>query len=310
MNKMKQIIKTEKSTHELHSKVHEKGEEHNHYDNWKVSLTVEFDEKTAMGYLDMYTDGTFQLVGKQTPKAIFQIWSDGSCEDHARIINGFTNFEDIAVEKMLKEKTYQVNIQAELATAREAYQEIDEEILKRMLAAKEEECQEYRKKRQEKKDSEQKVKEEEMKAQQAIKDTETKKQDEARKTRRLSRLAWAKEHGSDQLRKGLEQGYSCIKIYEKEFGVWVLGDGYVWDRDDVVEEKDRSCPSLEALEIVEVLVRDERIGNRMADIKWLPDGLSALVPDDEWDEDTKKGCEAISVGIKGITGLWYKVVMA
>ncbi len=304
---MKQIIKTEKSTNELHSKVHEKGEEHNHYDNWKVSLTVEFEEKTAMGYLDMHNDGTFDLVGKQTPRAAFQIWSDGSCEDHARIINGFTNFEDIAVEKMLKEKTYQVNIQAELATAREAYQEIDGVTLKEMLAAKESECQEYRKNRQEKKDAEQKVKEEEMKAQQAIKDAEAKKQDEAKKARRLSRLAWAQDHGSDQLRKGLEQGYSCIKVYEEEYGKWVLGNGYVWDRDDVVEEKDRSCPSLEALEIVEVLVKDKRIGNRMADIKWLPEGLSALVADDDWD-DTKKGCEAISVAIPGITGTWYKVM--
>lgn len=147
------------------------------------------------------------------------------------------------------------------------------------------------------------------KAEQEIKDIETKKQDEAKKARRLSRLAWAQEHGSNQLRKGLEQGYSCIKVYEEEYGVWVLGNNYVWDRNDVVEEKDRSCPSLEALEIVEVLVKDERIGNRNADIKWLPDGLSALVADDDhWDEDTKKGCEAISVGIKGITGLWYKVM--
>lgn len=135
-------------------------------------------------------------------------------------------------------------------------------------------------------------------------------QQEDKKIRRLSRLAWAQEHGSDQLRKGLAQGYSCIKVYEKEYGVWVLGDEYVWDRDDVVEEKDISCPSLEALKIVEVLVKDERIGEGMADIKWLPYGLSALVADDDWDEDTKKGCESISVKIPGITGMWYKVIIA
>ena len=139
------------------------------------------------------------------------------------------------------------------------------------------------------------------------KDAEASRLSAEKETRRLTRLAWAQKHGSDQLRKGLEQGYSCIKLYEEEFSRLALGEGYVWDRDNAVEEKTRSCPSLEALKIVEELIKDERIGQGNADIQWLPDGLSALVKDEDWDEDTK-GCEAISVKIKGITGLWYKVM--
>jgi hypothetical protein len=154
----------------------------------------------------------------------------------------------------------------------------------------------------------QKEKDDVAKAERLKTDAEALRQSAEKETRRLARLAWAQEHGSARLRKGLEQGYSCIKQYEEEFSRFVLGEDYVWDRDNVVEEKTRSCPSLKALEIVEILIKDKRIGQGNADVQWLPDGLSALVKDEDWDEDTKQGCEAISVNIKGITGLWYKVM--
>ena len=139
-----------------------------------------------------------------------------------------------------------------------------------------------------------------------IKEAADKKLSDERKAVHEKRVAWAAEHGSERLKKGLDQGYRCIKLYEREFGEHILGSDYTWDREDVVTEKDHACPSMEALNICEALEENDKV---VADIKWLPKGLDELNTSDERQyEEQSSGCEAVSVKVIGITGTWYKVM--
>jgi len=90
--------------------------------------------------------------------------------------------------------------------------------------------------------------------------------------------AWIDEHGSERLQKGYAMGYNCQKIYEIERAQSILGSDYIRIQAD--NEKDRSCPSLEALQEVERLKSIEK----KAAIVWLPHGIN--------DED-ETGCEAV-----------------
>lgn len=302
----------------MHSIVHEKNEEHTHVigESRYIYLDVEFDEEVAKGFMPLHGDHEYRLeayipvVVNGKPVAAFETYSDGSISDstHAYIEKQTWDFRKIAVEKMKKENSFKVNITEEIQKARTDRDAVSDEDLNFALSEKSIECSNFKEAYRIRKEKEVAEKAERDVTEAKLKAEKDEKDAELREKRRLKRLEWAQEHGSDQLRKGLEQGYSCLKQYEKEYGIWVLGDDYVWDRDGAVEEKIRSCPSLEALEIVEELVKDERIGQGNADIQWLPDGARALVKEEDWDEDTKKGCEAISVKIKDITGLWYQPV--
>jgi hypothetical protein len=149
-----------------------------------------------------------------------------------------------------------------------------------------------------KKDDEEKAKAEADKAKQA----------EEAELRQKEMLAWAQEHGSERLRKGLEQGYTCIKLYETELGEFLIADSdYEYDRDDKVEVKGRSCPSLDALNEAE---RINQIEGLSGEVKWLPEGLSELHKDPDPDEyfEAEGGCEAVFVDVKATSGYWYKKI--
>lgn len=122
--------------------------------------------------------------------------------------------------------------------------------------------------------------------------------------RQREMLAWAKEHGSDRLRKGLEHGYACKKLYETELGAHLIADNdYEYDRENKVEEKGRSCPSLAALEEVE---RIEEIEGLSASVVWLPEGFTELHKDPEEHNEPNLGCEAVRIDVKGTGGYWFK----
>lgn len=126
---------------------------------------------------------------------------------------------------------------------------------------------------------------------------------EKAKTKRAKMLAWAQEHGSDRLRKGLEHGHTCRKLYETELGETLIDNsGYVYDRERAVEEKDRSCPSLESLEEVE---RIEKIEGLSAKVVWLPNSLAEMYKDPEEYSEPEHGCEAVQVDVLGTAGYWY-----
>lgn len=133
---------------------------------------------------------------------------------------------------------------------------------------------------------------------------ENKKNAADKEAERQKMLAWAQEHGSDRLKKGLRQGYRCNKLYQTEYGAWLIAnDSYEYDFKDIVSEKDHACPTLEALEEVE---RVQIWDGVTATIVYLPEGLTELhkVPD-EYDEP-EGGCEAVRVDVKGTAGYWYR----
>ena len=71
---------------------------------------------------------------------------------------------------------------------------------------------------------------------------------EAEKARRLAeRAAWAQANGSPRLRKCVEQGYDCQRLYALERAA-AEHPGYVVDFDDKAAWKDRAGPSEAALD--------------------------------------------------------------
>lgn len=198
------------------------------------------------------------------------------------------------------------NVDAIMQELADTYQRIDEirannKIVEAEKKRKEEEERPAReaqekaeKEKRAKEEAEKKAKAEEEKARQAA-EAETKRQ---------QRIAWAKEHGSERLRKGLEQGHACIKLYETELGEYLIADrNYEYDRDNKVELKDRSCPSLDALNEVE---RINQIEGLSASTVWLPEGLTEIHKDPEEYFELESGCEAVRIDIRGTAGYWYK----
>ena len=97
--------------------------------------------------------------------------------------------------------------------------------------------------------------------------------------------AWIEEHGSERLQKGYAGGYRCQKLYEIERAQSILGDYIRYFSD--AEEKDRSCPSLEALQEVERIQTLEipvTVTQKRAVVVWLPHGISG---------EDETGCEAV-----------------
>lgn len=109
------------------------------------------------------------------------------------------------------------------------------------------------------------------------------------------RLVWIEQHGSERLQKGVAQGYRCNKIYVAERGSAELGSGYVLDYAETIKTKDRSCPSLEALNEVERL---EQAGIA-AKVKWLPNGVYTEEDCYEHGCDMQQSCEAVEVILLG-----------
>lgn len=141
---------------------------------------------------------------------------------------------------------------------------------------------------------------EERTIQEAVKAKEKEAIEEAKK----KRIAWAQDHGSDRLLKGLLHGHTCKKLYETELGESLIANSdYEYDQENKVEEKGRSCPSLAALEEVERIEKTEGLS---ASAVWLPEGLTELHKDPEEYNEPESGCEAVKIDVKGTAGYWYK----
>jgi len=111
---------------------------------------------------------------------------------------------------------------------------------------------------------------------------------------KAEKLDWIEAHGSEQLRKGTAAGYNCQKQYIIERVARDLGAEYLLDHSEAIKTKDRSCPSLEALEEVE---RAAEIAGYTAKVVWLPNGFR--------DEDLEaymgydEPCEAVEARFQG-----------
>lgn len=105
---------------------------------------------------------------------------------------------------------------------------------------------------------------------------------------RAEKLAWIEAHGSERLQKGIAAGYHCQKIYVTERGNADLGSGYELDYNAKIERKDRSCPTLEALNEAERLTET----GIKAKVVWLPRGTETEDEDGYYDCEWTS-CEAV-----------------
>lgn len=109
------------------------------------------------------------------------------------------------------------------------------------------------------------------------------------------RLAWATAHGSDQLRRGMERGHDCGRLYVIERAA-VEAAGYVVDYEDSAKWKQRSCPSTAALDEAD---RVQALGLGLVEIVWLTDPAQdrkLSEADDEYNYyNPFEPCEAVVV---------------
>lgn len=120
------------------------------------------------------------------------------------------------------------------------------------------------------------------------------------------KLAWIKQHGSIVLRKSMKHGYNCQKQYVIERSTLILGDDYILDYDGKVNIKDRSCPTLEALEEVEKHNFCNHTEIKQIKVTWLPCGLMGLNTTTNHFKHSVSGCEAVRVRFNDLKGYWYR----
>ncbi len=186
---------------------------------------------------------------------------------------------------------FALDIMALALQRREAIQQ-NNEIVQADKARKEEE-ERPAKEAQARKEAQEKAEREQIEAQEKARiDAEERARNEVIKA---EKKAWIEQNGSERLRMGYRAGYNCQKIYEIERAQSVLGSDYVRDSSEV-EERDRSCPSLDAMQEVERL---KSVIQKEAAVVWLPHG-----PDGTWDD----GCEAVKADPGTFSKYWfYKV---
>ena len=110
-----------------------------------------------------------------------------------------------------------------------------------------------------------------------------------------SKAAWIDANGSEHLQRAFARGHDCQRLYVIERAALEL-PGYTVDFQDAAQWRDRSCPSVEALNEVD---RVERLDLRPADeieilIAWLTSPARAERPD-EYGYEEFEPCEAVIV---------------
>ena len=119
-------------------------------------------------------------------------------------------------------------------------------------------------------------------------EAEKERADAKRAAKHAARLAWAEEHGSDRLKRGLRAGHDCARLYYQERAA-VEYPGYVYDHDDSASWNARACPSAAALDELDA-VKAAHPGVTIK-IVWLTTPpASGDERDEEWQE-----CEAVVV---------------
>jgi hypothetical protein len=93
------------------------------------------------------------------------------------------------------------------------------------------------------------------------------------------KAAWIRAHGSDFLKRAYALGYDCQRQYVTERAEMEVPGSQV-DFNDVLAWKSRSCPSEEALEMVEELISK----GYNAEVVWLTDA-----------PDLDEPCEAVVI---------------
>lgn len=289
-----------------HSRLHEKGDDHKHQGN-KTEVTLVFDEKKALGLLAMDTDGRFNF---DTRYKFVEVNDDGSIKvDDGIRINAVDelyalvkpevkradnwNWYDLLREirnKAARERSTKVEINDLLDHIREM------KALEDLVPAAIEDAQRRQDEARPRYEAYLAKKKAEAEAE---KKAEAERQAEFNRKKAEAEAkveAWIQENGSERLKLGRKEGHKCRKlliseIVAKEF------PGAVLDYNEWVSDKDRSCPTLEALKRLDDLRKNPWTDD--VGIFWLPYGLSEVeeeIPGDCY-PDASEACEAIRIRI-------------
>lgn len=126
-------------------------------------------------------------------------------------------------------------------------------------------------------------------AKRLMEEEEYKARESIQKQIKAEKIEWASQYGSDRLKKGFEQGYTCNKLYLYERMKHDIGDNAILDYDGKIERKNRSCPSMEGLLEAERITKIKGITD--VQIVWLPNGTEI--------EDYGEPCEAVEAKFHG-----------
>lgn len=103
---------------------------------------------------------------------------------------------------------------------------------------------------------------------------------------------WISEHGSDHLKRAIEKGHDCQRKYVIERAA-IEAPGYVVDFENAADWKERTCPSLSALNEAD---KAEALGIGDAEIVWLTDEpRSSKRSAADCYEDEFQACEAVII---------------
>lgn len=287
----------------LHNEMHRAGIEHPHTESKireygssypALAIEIEYDEAVALSLFPIEQDHTFWLdrtfeiplpatVGYTVRDEGYRI---ANSKPSVRTEN--VNVLDIVRERACQAHQWTMNINDIIIEVRERLAKAKAEtapLIDTLMPAYEAELQAANTalaERQAKKQAEEKAKAEaEAKAEEKFK---------------AQSLAWAREHGSERLKKGMAKGYRCKQAFIREYCEQALGAGWRYDWNGNISTKDRSCPSLEALNLTEELEKDAWISD--VRIVWLPKGYEELSEPEDIDPEAE-GFEAIEAKFLG-----------
>ncbi len=270
-----------------HSKLHSKGIDHEHYPTG-VMLDVRFFPSVAYGVLPLSLDHKY-IFDIEIEYPLFDesgdieienlVYTAGKKLDEstyerefrpARLKTGKVNIKDLIIRKARKVLECDICINEVLDDARQCMNRWDEargelkaynESARREFLRKERETALLFEKRQK---------------EEAIREEQQQK----------SHNEWIRKCGSLRLNKCLEEGYDYRELYYVERGMELFGKDFRLDYDNSVLVETCKCPSLMALETIEVLRKKGFSGRSI----WLPKGLKAA--DNNYDSVS---CEAVLV---------------
>lgn len=120
----------------------------------------------------------------------------------------------------------------------------------------------------------------------------------AKAAQRAERVAWANEHGSDQLKRNLALGHDCKRLYTIERAA-IEFPGYVPDIEDTAEFKSITCASVAALDEREaVLAAHDGLDPDDVIIRWMtsePLARKRGEHEAEYYESEFEPCECVAI---------------
>ncbi|OPY56067.1 MAG: hypothetical protein A4E49_00301 [Methanosaeta sp. PtaU1.Bin112] len=285
----------------FHSALHKKQVEHEHagkksplyIPRWGgetvecIKVTISFDEAKVAGWLDLSPEHQYDF----SREIALPNLKEGNLQYdayHSRIdISNIAVGREIqwAIEKAIVAR---MDINSLLSDILAKHAMIDSPEAKALIA----EAERQRAEERDEEDARRKAKDEAERQKQEAYAKDLVEKETAKK-------AWIEANGSERLKLGVARGYNCEKLYTLEL-CDSLPENFALDYDNKVRTKERSCPSLAALQLCEELEKAELPFVAAITVVWLPCGLNDLLSDeDRYLEGPPRGGEAIEIKVNG-----------